>query len=158
MIRSIEIIFPTLVELPDGFEQALNTLVNMVCLQYQRKHPDQVMWPAGHGAKLLRDPASLSDDEPIPLDESIYCIDVSCREDYYGENPNNPKRAELRAACQKFPPRYSRNAQRYEFMRRMMLEDRSPPTEFDIDLPEGAVPTEEQFDMAIDRWEKSCTP
>ena len=155
-IRSIEINFPTPVELPEGFERVLDALINVVCLQYQREHPDQVMWPAGHGAKMLCNPMALSDDEPIPFDHSVYCIDVACREDLHGDNPHNPEGAKLRAAVPEFHSSRSENAQRYEFMRRMMIEDRDPPQ--DIELPlDGDAPTEQQFDEMVDAWRKACT-
>lgn len=95
-ISKIEITFPTTVRFPDGFERALDALVNMVCEQYQREHPAEVMWPAGYGRKMLSNPLAMSDDEPFEFDDSVYAISVAAREDYYGENPNNPERDRLR--------------------------------------------------------------
>ena len=95
-INRIEISFPTEVALPDGFERALDALVGMVCEQYQREHPNEVMWPAGFGSKMLSNPYMMGDDEPMKFDDSTYAIDVSCREDYYGENRHNPERDRLR--------------------------------------------------------------
>ena len=94
--RSIEITFPAAVSFPDGFERALDALVNMVCEQYQREHPGEVMWPAGYGSKMLSNPLAMSDDEPLEFDDSVYSISVAAREDYYGENPHNPERDRLR--------------------------------------------------------------
>ena len=94
--RSIEITFPTAVNFPGGFERALDALVNMVCEQYQREHPTEVMWPAGYGSKMLSNPLAMSDDEPLEFDDSVYSISVAAREDYYGENPHNPERDRLR--------------------------------------------------------------
>lgn len=96
-IRAIEITFPTGVTFPDGFEQALSSLVDMVCKQYEREHPTEVMWPAGYGSKMLSNPLAMSDDEPLEFDDSVYSISVSAREDYYGNNPHNPDRARLQS-------------------------------------------------------------
>lgn len=95
-ISRIEISFQVEVALPDGFDRALEALVYMVCDQYQREHPTEVMWPAGHGSKMLSNPYMLGDDEPMEFDDSVYAIDVYCREDYYGENRHNPEQDRLR--------------------------------------------------------------
>lgn len=95
-IRKIEISFPTSVAFPDGFEQALDALVGMVCKQWERENPTMVMWPAGYGSKITRMPLVAGDDR-MEFDDSIYAIDCSAREDYYGNNPNNPERERLRA-------------------------------------------------------------
>lgn len=95
-IRAIEITFPVAVELPDGFDRVLDSMVDMVCKQYEREHPTEVMWPAGYGSKMLSNPLAMGDDEPLRFDDSVYAINVACREDYYGENRNNPDREALR--------------------------------------------------------------
>ena len=104
----IEITFPCAVELPEGFERALDGLVNMVCEKYEREHPTEVMWCAGHGSKPTfsqRDAAFLGEptDANAPetgeptFDDSVFQISVACREDYGGQNPHNPERARLQA-------------------------------------------------------------
>ena len=93
----IEITFPTAVTFPDGFERALDALVGMVCEQYQREHPTEIMWPSGYGSKMLSNPLAMSDDEPLEFDDSVYAISVEAREDYYGENPHNPEQHRLRS-------------------------------------------------------------
>ena len=90
-ITSIEITFPVPVELPDGWERALDALVGIVCGFYEREHPDRVMWPAGCGAK----PEWHEPDEPT-FDTSVFSIQVSEREDYYGNNEYNPDGERLR--------------------------------------------------------------
>ena len=80
-IEKIEINFPVEIELPDGFEQALSSLIGMVCKQYERKNPTRVMWTAGHGSKPIRDEAH----EPT-FDDSVYVITVAEREDTSGRN------------------------------------------------------------------------
>ena len=74
-IKKVEVDFPVPVELPLGWEQALDALVGMVCKQYEAEHPTQSMWPAGYGSKpLWREPK-----EP-EFDESVFYIQVAERE------------------------------------------------------------------------------
>lgn len=90
-VVKIEISFPVAVDLPPGWERALDGLVDMVCEKYEEEHPDRVMWPAGHGGKMLwREP-----EEP-DVDMSVFAIDVAEREAY-------PKELERRA-WQKMTP------------------------------------------------------
>lgn len=95
-IRSIEITFPTEVELTNDHCSQLNQAIDAICKDYERDHPTEVMWPAGFGSKMLTNPLAMSDDDPLEFDDSTYAIDVTVREDYYGENPNNPDREALR--------------------------------------------------------------
>lgn len=94
-IHAIKIIFPVSVEPPEGFCQALDGLIGMICKKYQAENPDRVMWPASSGSKPLFNPYTVGDDDPLPFDDSIYQIECSEREDYWGNNPHNPKAAEL---------------------------------------------------------------
>lgn len=109
-VQKIEISFPCLVNLPDGFERTLDALVGMVCAQYQRENPFRVMWPAGHGSKvswsksdaafLGKEAAPNAKDSGEPdYDDSIYAIDVSEREDLHGSNPHNPDAERLQRKC-----------------------------------------------------------
>lgn len=59
--------------------------VSLICAEYEARHPDCVMWPAEFGAKMLRHPMALSDDEPIPFDESVEVIGCCCRERFDDE-------------------------------------------------------------------------
>lgn len=74
-VRKIEITFPFPVEFPEGFERALDGLIDMVCKKYERENPRRVMWPAGCGSK----PIWTNPHEP-DFDDSIFCIDVAERE------------------------------------------------------------------------------
>ena len=89
-IRKIEIEFPLLVELPPGFEQALDRLVDTVCKKYEQENPMRVMWPAGHGNKPIFSQADLAflGKPPNPdapkkgeptWEEHVYQIDVAER-------------------------------------------------------------------------------
>jgi len=98
-IQSIQIMFPTPVELPEGFTRALDGLIEMVCKKYQAENPDRVMWPAGCGSKPLFNWMTVGDDEPLPFDDSVYFVEVAEREDYHGTNPHNPKAEELQKAA-----------------------------------------------------------
>ncbi len=74
-IRSIEITFPTEVELPPGLEQVLDSLTEMVCKAWEADNPGFLMWAAGHGSKVLwREP-----EEPLH-DSSVFNIEVATRE------------------------------------------------------------------------------
>ena len=105
-IQQIEIVFPCPVTIPDGWEQILDALIDMVCKQYEKENPDRVMWPAGHGCKPIwsqRDAGFLGvkPDRDAPLDgepswdESTYQISCSEREDTSGTNPHNPNKEKL---------------------------------------------------------------
>ncbi len=74
-ITQIEIIFPVPVELPPGFVQALDRLVNMVCENYEAANPTRSMWPAGQGAKPI-----WNEPEEPTFDVSILHIEVAERE------------------------------------------------------------------------------
>jgi hypothetical protein len=74
-IQHIEVSFPVPVDLPPGFERALDALIGMVTEAYEAQHPDRTMWPSGSGAKpLWREP-----EEP-DFDHSTYFIHVAERE------------------------------------------------------------------------------
>ena len=94
MIKSIEITFPVPVELPDGFEHVLSSLVSMICMKYERDNPERVMWAAGHGSRPIM---RMGEFEGFEVD--AYSIDCEEREDYNGRNPFNPRRAALREAA-----------------------------------------------------------
>ncbi len=106
-LRGIEISFPVGVELPDGWERALDSLVNMVCEKYERENPARVMWPANFGSKPLwsKTDAAFLGVEAAPdappcgdpgFDDSVFVIGVCEREDFHGRNPHNPDRERLR--------------------------------------------------------------
>lgn len=70
-IRKIEINFPIEIELPPGWDQALDGLVTILCKSYEMQHPAQCMWAAGYGSKLIWN----EPHEPT-FDHSIYTIEV----------------------------------------------------------------------------------
>lgn len=75
----LEIRFPTGVEVTEDDVRVLGALAGQICDRWERAHPGRVMWPFGQGFKMMRHPAALSDDEPIPFDESCYQIEVAER-------------------------------------------------------------------------------
>jgi len=77
-IQKIEIDFPVPVELPDGFEQTLSSLVGMVCKAYQKENPTRTMWAAGHGFKPTFIPMTRKEEEERgpEFDGTIYHIEV----------------------------------------------------------------------------------
>lgn len=81
----IEIDFAAPVHISLEHQQRLVNLVGEICKGYEAKHPDRIMWPMGIGAKLTVHPMALSDDEPIPFDDSVFHIDCAERERYEGE-------------------------------------------------------------------------
>ena len=63
-------------------QEADNTLerMNWMLDRAKRMLHDRVMWPFGQSFKMTVHPLMLSDDEPIPFDESCYEIEVVERE------------------------------------------------------------------------------
>ncbi len=78
--RRIEINFPVDVKIRHEYFKKLNDLVDLICKDYERENPTRVMWPFGEGFKMMVNPLMLSDDEPIPFDESCHEIEVAERE------------------------------------------------------------------------------
>lgn len=81
-IRAIEVTFPEYVELTDQDQQEIVMLMSRICDRYESENPHRVMWPFGIGFKMLANPLMLSDDEPIPFDESTFSIECSERANY----------------------------------------------------------------------------
>lgn len=79
---AIEISFAAPVHLGREHQRRLVDLIGEICDAYEAKHPDRVMWPFGIGQKMLCNPLMLSDDEPIPFDESVFSIECAERENY----------------------------------------------------------------------------
>jgi hypothetical protein len=74
-VLSIRVDFPVPVDLPPGFDRALESLVNMVCEAYEKENPERTMWPAGMGAMpVYREP-----EEPL-FDLSVLNIAVAERD------------------------------------------------------------------------------
>lgn len=81
-IHSIEITFPTGVEVTEEDQQMLVTLADEICTRWENENPGFVMWPFGIGSKLTKHPMMISDDEPFPCDDSVFAIECNSREDY----------------------------------------------------------------------------
>ena len=84
-IVQIEISFPVGIEIERERLWELDEVLTKICRDYEAKNPGRIMWPFGHGAKMLVHPMKLSDDEPIPFDDSVYSIEIAEREAYEGE-------------------------------------------------------------------------
>jgi len=93
-VSQITISFGEPVNLPDGFERALDGFIGMVCEQYQRENPTRVMWPSGHGHQ-----PQWRGGEIVGFDSSTYSIECTEREDFHGENEHNPNQIALREAA-----------------------------------------------------------
>jgi len=81
-VQRIEIDFPCTVEFPGGFEQALASLVGMVCKAYEKENPSRVMWPSGQGYKPTYIPMTREEEKVrgMEFDETIYHIEVCERQ------------------------------------------------------------------------------
>ena len=86
----IEVSFAAPVNISQDQQQRLVELIGEICKGYEQMHPDRVMWPFGIGAKMLCSPFMLSDDEPIPFDDSILSIECAERENY-NYKPEKPQ-------------------------------------------------------------------
>lgn len=78
-VHSIEVTFPTAVELPPGFEQRLIKLVDEACRRYEAEHRELVMWPAGFGQKITYMPMTAEEEAAgshAEYDEGCFSIEV----------------------------------------------------------------------------------
>lgn len=90
-IVSIEINFPVEVNVADKHIQKIDEVLTEIAKEYEKENPGRIMWPFGHGAKMLIHPMMIEDDKPIPFDDSVYQIEMAEREAYAGER-NHVKR------------------------------------------------------------------
>lgn len=74
--KQILITFPDNVNMPDGVENVLQSVVGMICKKYENEHEGILMWPSGIGDRLI---SGMYDDR-LKFDESTLHIDVSMRE------------------------------------------------------------------------------
>lgn len=81
-ISAIEITFAEPVEVTRAQQILLQDIVSDVCKAYCAAHPDRVMWLFGFGSKLTANPMWISDDEPLPFDDSILSLECAERERY----------------------------------------------------------------------------
>jgi hypothetical protein len=91
-ISSIEVSFPVAVEVSNEDMHALDDALTAICTRYERDNPGRIMWVFGTGSKMLVSPFMLSDDEPIPFDESTLHFEISEREGYPEELARRAKR------------------------------------------------------------------
>ena len=86
----IEITFAAPVHVDRDQYARLCDLIEDICKGYKAKHPDRTMWLFGMGAKMLIHPMMISDDEPIPFDDSVMSFECAERENYdYTPNPGS---------------------------------------------------------------------
>ena len=83
--QAIEISFAAMVHISNENYKRLHNVVSDICKEYEKHHPDRIMWLFGEGGKVLVHPLALSDDEPIPMDMSILSMECAERERYEGE-------------------------------------------------------------------------
>ncbi len=83
--RQIRIDFPTPVHVSPEAHRQIVSAVDLVCIDWERRHPGRVMWLFGGGALMTCNPMMLSDDEPIPFDDTVEHIDVAEREAHDNE-------------------------------------------------------------------------
>jgi hypothetical protein len=90
----------------DGI-RLLDAVCGVLCGGYNKLNPTMLMWPSGAGYRpqwsmvdslfLGRAPDANAPPSGEPtFDETVYQIDCTCREDYYGRNPYNPDGERLR--------------------------------------------------------------
>lgn len=95
--RQIRIDFPTPVHVSPEAHRQIVSAVDLVCIDWERRHPGRVMWLFGGGALMTCNPLMLSDDEPIPFDDTVEHIEVAEREAHDNElkrlgRPRNGRR------------------------------------------------------------------
>ena len=83
-IVRIEVDFPLPVELSNEMQRGLMEAVGRICEDYNRAHPDRVMWPFGVGSKITRMPITAEEEAQfgIQFDDSVLHIEVAERERY----------------------------------------------------------------------------
>ena len=99
-------------EVSDGAMRMLDAFCFGLCDQFNHANPTMIMWPSSQGARpnwSKQDAAFLGkstsedapDDGEPTFDDSVWQIECTCREDYYGSNPWNPDKDALREAAAK---------------------------------------------------------
>ena len=79
---AIEVSFAEPVMISRELEVRLHDVISDICKEYEKAHPDRVMWLFGYGQKMLVSPVMIGDDEPIPFDETTLSIECAERERY----------------------------------------------------------------------------
>lgn len=125
-IHKLEISFPVEVEVENQDLILLARAAKRICARYEGSNPTRVMWPFGQGAKMLANPLMLSDDEPIPFDDSVYNIEVAERE-------RHPSDRDFKRNHTAWPAE-EMFQDIAEFHRRFGLEYKGPPRALPLDL------------------------
>lgn len=79
-IRGVEIIFPEPVDLSQSEILAIESMIEAVCLRYSRKNPGRLMWLLGRGCRIIADPETLADDEPMDFADDVVSFECGERE------------------------------------------------------------------------------
>lgn len=80
--QAIEVSFAAPVHISDKNYRRLMQVISDICDEYESAHPDRVMWVFGTGGKMLFNPYTLGDDEPMDFDMSVLSIECAERENY----------------------------------------------------------------------------
>lgn len=134
MTNRIEINFPVDVEISEANYRRLDKVLRHICDDYEKTHPDRVMWPFGMGDKMLVNPLMLGDDEPIPFDGNVYAVEIAEREVNKDENGNVIERGfRLRHTSYDAEEMFHDIA---DFHRKFGLEYKGPPRRLPEELGE----------------------
>ena len=79
-VSSISITFPAPVELNADVQIALNSLVSLICDQWQSQNPGMVMWASGNGCQPI-----WKNGDIAGFDENTFSIACSARKAYDSE-------------------------------------------------------------------------
>lgn len=79
-VTRIVIDFPVGVTVSREAHHLLVDAASIICHAYEQENPGRIMWPAEFGSQMLVDPMSISDDEPIPFDDTVEHIGCCERE------------------------------------------------------------------------------
>jgi len=79
-VREISISFPEAVEIGADAQVVLNTLVSLICNQWESKNPGYVMWAAGNGCSPIWEGGDI-----VGFREDKFSISCAAREAYDSE-------------------------------------------------------------------------
>lgn len=82
---AIEVTFPVAVNLSDDQQRRLVEVIGGICKEYERNHPDRVMWAAGIGGRMLTNPFMVDDEHPMEFDMAVFSVECCERERFEGE-------------------------------------------------------------------------
>lgn len=76
----IEVDFPVRVNINGTLFQELVGVITKICDEYEERHPDRVMWPAGMGSKILYMPMTAEEEKTQGMKFSDDVLQISCAE------------------------------------------------------------------------------